>query len=76
MEICIFEDLYFDRIEPLTFSRPTYDLVCGISSLKDKIVRHYSNVKISLHTRPYLESFLISKYPDLSINKIEEDDCL
>lgn len=76
MEICIFEDLYFDRIEPLTFSRPTYDLVCGISSLKDKIVRHYPDVKISLHTRPYLESFLISKYPDLSINKIEEDDCL
>lgn len=76
MEICIFEDLYFDRIEPLTFSRPTYDLVCGISSLKEKIIRQYPDVKISLHTRPYLESFLISKYSDLSINKIEDDDCL
>ena len=76
MEICIFEDLYFDRIEPLTFSRPTYDLVCGISSLKDKIIRQYPGVKVSLHTRPYLEFFLFSKYPDISINKIESDDCL
>jgi len=76
MEICVFEDLYFDRLEPLTFSRPTYDLVCGISSLKEKISRYYPGVKVSLHTRPYLESFLISKYPGLSVNKIEDDDCL
>jgi len=76
MEICIFEDLYFDRIEPLTFSRPTYDLVCGISSLKEKIIRQYPGIKISLHTRPYLEPLLISKHPDVSINNIKEDDCL
>jgi len=76
MEICIFEDLYFDRIEPLTFSRPTYNLVCGIASLRGKILRQYPGVTLSLHTRPYLESFVNSKYPDINVNKIESDDCL
>ncbi len=76
MQLCIFEGIYFDRLEPLIFSRPTYQLICGINSLRKKIVRSYPGIKYSLHCRPYLESVVRMHNPGVDINKIEDDDCL
>jgi hypothetical protein len=38
MEICIFEDEHFGRLEPLVFARPVFDLLCGINTLLEKIL--------------------------------------
>ncbi|MCC6548910.1 MAG: GlmU family protein [Ignavibacteriaceae bacterium] len=76
MEICIFEDIYYDRLEPLIYSRPAYDLVCGMNMLREKIARAYPGVRVSLHTRPYLDAFLKNKYPDITVNTIHDDECL
>ena len=76
MQICIFEDIYFDRLEPLIYSRPAYDLVCGMNMLREKIARYYPGITVSFHTRAYLSAFLQTKYPDIKVNIIEEDDCL
>jgi UDP-N-acetylglucosamine diphosphorylase/glucosamine-1-phosphate N-acetyltransferase len=76
MQLCIFEDNYFARLEPLIFSRPVYDLVCGITSIRTKILRTYSGIKYSLHTRQYLEQVVKKQNPGININTIEEDDCL
>ena len=76
MQLCIFEGINYDRLEPLIFSRPVYDLVCGITTLRDKILRAYPGVKYSLHCRPYLTSFLRSRNNGIEINSIEDDECL
>jgi len=76
MQICIFEGIYFDRLEPLVFPRPVYNLVCGIHSLKDKILRAYPGVHHSFHCRPYIVPFLQNKYPRFEVNTITDDDCL
>lgn len=77
MQICIFEDIYHDRLEPLIYSRPTYDLVCGINSLRKKILRAYPNIKYSLHCRVYLEHFVRIKNPGHEINSFENNNnCL
>lgn len=76
MQICIFEDIYFDRLEPLILARTTYDLICGINSLRAKILRTYPNVKYSLHCRQYLEPFVRLKNPNMDINEINDDECL
>lgn len=76
MQLCIFEDIYFDRLEPLIYSRPTYDLICGINSLRAKILRAYPNIKYSLHCRQYLEPVVKAKNPDIDVNKIEDESCL
>ncbi len=76
MQLCIFEGIYYDRLEPLIFSRPVYDLVCGITTLKEKILRAYPGTKYSLHCRPYLESLLKIQYPDIKINSVDDDICL
>ncbi|MDP4173040.1 MAG: GlmU family protein [Bacteroidota bacterium] len=76
MQLCIFEDIYYDRLEPLIFSRPTYDLICGINSLRAKILRAYPDLRYTLHCRQYLEPLVKSKNPSIDVNKIEDDECL
>jgi len=76
MEICIFEDLYVERLEPLSYSRPVFDLICGINSLRAKILRAYSGINYSLHCRQYLEHFVKQKNPGRNVNKVESDKCL
>lgn len=76
MQLCIFEDIYFDRLEPLIFSRPTYDLICGINSLRAKILRAYPDLRYTLHCRQYLEPLVKSKNPSVDVNRIEDDECL
>lgn len=76
MQLCIFEDINYEKLEPLIFSRPTYDLVCGINSLREKILRAYPGVKYSLHCRSYLTALLRFQNPGIEINNVEDDECL
>lgn len=76
MEICIFEDINFSNLEPLVFSRPVYDLLCGTSTLKEKILRNYPKAKFSLHCRPYLEELIKIQNPGVAVNQISDNECL
>ena len=76
MHICIFEDINHANLEPLSRSRPVYELVCGISTLREKIIRYFPKAKVSLHCRKYLQPLLEVDYPQVSINKIDSDSCL
>lgn len=76
MQICIFEDVNYQNFEPLVYSRPVYDLLCGIDSLKEKIVRHYPKTKVSLHCRPYLAEIVQHQNPNYLVNKIDDTECL
>ncbi len=63
MQIVIFEDEKYINFEPLIYYRPVYELVCGASTLREKIERAYPNLKIVLHCRKYLEEMLKSQNP-------------
>lgn len=76
MQLCIFEDINFCNFEPLVFARPVYDLVCGIDSLKNKIIYSYKNTRVSLHCRPYLTDTVRRDNPGFEVNKISDDQCL
>jgi UDP-N-acetylglucosamine diphosphorylase/glucosamine-1-phosphate N-acetyltransferase len=60
----------------MVFSRPVYDLLCGIDTLKEKIIRSYDNVKVSLHCRPYLAEIVQHQNPNCLVNKIVDEECL
>lgn len=76
MQICLFEDIYFDHFEPMILTRPTYNLFCGIHTLRDKIKRAYPGIDIVFHTRGYLKSFIGLKNPTFKVNEIAHDECL
>lgn len=52
--ICIFEGINYKRLLPLVYTRPEYDLRCGILTLREKIINSFPNTPISLHCRGYL----------------------
>ncbi|MEJ2104006.1 MAG: GlmU family protein [Ignavibacteriaceae bacterium] len=76
MPICIFEDEQYLNFEPLIYSRPVYDLICGMTTLKDKIIRSFPKEKITLKCRKHLESFVKAENPKLKVNQFDEDEYL
>ncbi|HEY6627269.1 MAG TPA: GlmU family protein [Ignavibacteriaceae bacterium] len=76
MRICIFEDEQYLNFEPLIYSRPVFDLVCGMTTLKEKIIRSFPKEKITLKCRNYLESFVKAENPKCKVNQFDDDDYL
>lgn len=76
MQICIFEDDKYPNFYPLSYSRPVYDLVCGVRTLKEKILADFAGEEFSLHCRKYLESLTKSNNTGYAVNEIIEDRCL
>jgi len=76
MHICIFEDEQYLNFEPLIYSRPVYDLVCGITTLKEKIIRVFPKEKVILKCRNYIESFVKEENPKRKVNQFDDDDYL
>lgn len=76
MHLCLFEDKYFSNFEPLMFSRPVYELLCGTFTLKEKILHHWGNNNYSLHCRTYLKKVTERKNPGIIVNQFPEEDTL
>lgn len=76
MPICIFEDEQYRNFEPLIYSRPVFDLVCGMTTLKEKIIRAFPKEKVVLKCRNYLEPFVKTENPKLKVNQLDKDDYL
>ena len=70
--ICIFEDKGYANLLPLVYSRPTYDLLSGILSLREKIAYHFPNQIVSLHSRKYLEKLIKKENPNILVNTINQ----
>ncbi|MDP6339745.1 MAG: GlmU family protein [Candidatus Marinimicrobia bacterium] len=70
MHIVLFEDQAYQNLLPLVYYRPVYDLRCGITSIKDKIIRNFPKSTITLHARNYLANCLTRDHPSDFINKI------
>jgi UDP-N-acetylglucosamine diphosphorylase / glucose-1-phosphate thymidylyltransferase / UDP-N-acetylgalactosamine diphosphorylase / glucosamine-1-phosphate N-acetyltransferase / galactosamine-1-phosphate N-acetyltransferase len=62
MKILIFEDEKVKNLYPLTYLRPTWELLCGTGTLLDKVKRHFPNNEIHFWCRPELAPVLNRKY--------------
>ena len=74
--ICLFEDEYFNLLHPLTLTRPVYDLRCGISLLREKIVRRFPGSRLHLFCRKYLADVVRETLPSVPVNAIPAENCL
>ncbi len=75
-QICIFEDIYHPRLLPLVYFRPTFNLRCGILSLKEKIQHAYPKAEVTLHCRSYMADYMRLRNPALAVNEISSNNCL
>jgi len=74
--LCIFEDPQYRHLLPLTYTRPVYDLRCGILTLREKIQKKYPGVPVQLHTRGSLAELVRQQNPGTSVNQIGGRGCL
>ncbi|MEN8191622.1 MAG: GlmU family protein [Bacteroidota bacterium] len=70
--LLIFEDEFQHNLNPLTYTRPVYDLRCGILTLQQKIEKRFPECKIILHTREYLEYFTHKNNPNKQVNELND----
>ncbi len=76
--IVIFEDGGYRNLLPLVYLRPTYELLSGILTIREKIEYHFPQSNIILHTREYLAKHLQKNNSDNQVNSInsESKSCL
>ena len=71
--ILIFEDEFHNNLFPLTYTRPIFDLRCGILTLQEKIEKRFSDKTVILHVRDYLNEFVERSNPSKIINNIDSN---
>jgi UDP-N-acetylglucosamine diphosphorylase/glucosamine-1-phosphate N-acetyltransferase len=76
LNLCIFEDEHFNWLYPLSLTRPVFDLRCGISQLREKIVRRFPGSRLHLFCRGYLADALRESAPGISVNQKISTPCL
>jgi UDP-N-acetylglucosamine diphosphorylase/glucosamine-1-phosphate N-acetyltransferase len=76
VQICIFEDSGFVNFEPLSLSRPVYELFCGVNTLKEKIISEFQGSDLGLLCRDYLTETVKSANTKIPVNNLKGSDCL
>ncbi|MFA6468697.1 MAG: GlmU family protein [Bacteroidota bacterium] len=74
--ICIFEDDSFSDLLPLVYFRPTFNLRCGILTLKEKVHHAFPKAIVSLHCRSYLVEYMRQRNPSQLVNAIDAEEML
>jgi hypothetical protein len=75
-QLCIFEDIFHTRLLPLVYFRPTFNLRCGVLSLKEKIQFAYPKAEVVLHTRSYLADYMRIRNVGFKVNDISSKKVL
>ncbi len=73
MKLAFFEDEYFENFLPLTYTRPVYELRCGIDQLYKKIARVFAGSEQVFFTRDYLAPYYSGKVEG-AVNNVEALD--
>lgn len=74
--VCIFEDEGFQNFLPLVYTRPVYDLRCGILTIREKIKARFSNYNLILHSRSYLKEFVQEENPKILVDQFDVPNIL
>lgn len=72
-QLYIFEDAYYNRLFPLTYFRPVFDLRCGISTLREKLIRAFPGFAVTLLCRENIAPLVKEQNPLLPVNTINGD---
>ncbi len=71
MRVCLFEDRRVADLEPLTLTRPAFDLLCGQTSLAAKQCRSFAPCTAGVLVRPYLADLLRQREPATPVNDLD-----
>src|SRR5262249_5700416 len=67
MRVCLFED-QSATLEPVSLTRPLFDLRCGITTLAEKHLRLFKPQSVGALIRPHLAQLYQEQHPDCRVN--------
>src|SRR5262249_34068785 len=68
--LCFFEDRGVASLEPLTLTRPAFDLLCGQTSLAAKQLWHFAAAAAGALVRPHLAELCRAARPDTPVHDL------
>jgi UDP-N-acetylglucosamine diphosphorylase / glucose-1-phosphate thymidylyltransferase / UDP-N-acetylgalactosamine diphosphorylase / glucosamine-1-phosphate N-acetyltransferase / galactosamine-1-phosphate N-acetyltransferase len=68
MRLCVFEDRGVYNLEPLSLTRPAFDLLCGACSLLERQARAFAAEEMGALVRPALADLCRETHPGLPVN--------
>jgi UDP-N-acetylglucosamine diphosphorylase/glucosamine-1-phosphate N-acetyltransferase len=68
MRLCVFEDRAVARLQPLTLTRPAFDLRCGARSLLERQRRCFAAAEVGVLVRSGLAEMCRLAHPELAVN--------
>jgi UDP-N-acetylglucosamine diphosphorylase/glucosamine-1-phosphate N-acetyltransferase len=68
MRVCLFEDRGTADLEPLSQTRPVFDLLCGPLSLAEQQIRAFPGADVGLLVRPELADVVRAERPGVPVN--------
>lgn len=71
MRVCLFEDRHVLQLEPLIWTRPTYELLCGMTSLGQKQWRYFAPCEQASLIRSYLAPLQRLLHPQTVVNDLD-----
>jgi UDP-N-acetylglucosamine diphosphorylase/glucosamine-1-phosphate N-acetyltransferase len=71
MRVCLFEDRGAALLEPLTSTRPVFQLLCGHTALGVKQLRHFAPCKAGVLVRPHLAECFRLEQPGTPVNDLD-----
>src|SRR5262245_27009489 len=69
MRVCLYED-QAENLEPLSLTRPVFNLLCGLTSLGRKRLRYWARREYGLLVRPHLEDLARLEYSAVPVNDL------
>lgn len=74
MNLMLFEDELSANFKPLTYTRPVFELRCGMLSFLDRAVRRIPHHRVFLYVRDYLGGIEAFRRGDMIVNSIDNLD--
>src|SRR5262245_32313425 len=68
MRVCLFEDRGVADLEPLTSTRPAFELLCGLTPLGRKQYRYFGPCAAGALVRPHLAALCRLEHAGLPVN--------
>ncbi len=75
-DLCIYEDEKAVNMNPLTLTRPVFELRCGIFSLVQKLVRYFPGYRVDYIVREQMVELLRERNREAIINRVPERETI
>lgn len=70
--LCLFEDHTTSNLLPLVYTRPVFDLRCGVFTLREKLRAYYPGIQLRLWCREELIDLVREQHPGGPVNTPDE----